>query len=119
MGWPWSKKTKAPRADSGTSPNRYAGKPLLRLLELYVIWALGKLPDEDAERLRGMAPKLTEAFGGDGTWQSALVTTMKIPANMPELIRDMWAKNQEVASANQVELRPQQFAEMFVDHNLV
>ncbi|MFO1015780.1 MAG: hypothetical protein U1E50_18650 [Caulobacteraceae bacterium] len=66
-----------------------------------------------------MAPKLTETFGGDGTWQSALATTMQMPANMPELIRGMWAKNQEIASANQVELRPQHFAEMFVDSNLV
>jgi hypothetical protein len=91
---------------------------LLRLLELYVIWALGQLSDEDAARLQAMAPKLTDLYGGDGSWQDALATTMELPGNMPELIRETWVKNQGIAAANGVELGSQQFAEMFVDSNL-
>jgi hypothetical protein len=90
---------------------------LLRLLELYVLWTLGELP-EDADHLEAMARKLVETLGGDGTWQDALATTMHMPDNMPELVRDMWGKSQEVAAASSVELLPQQFAEMFVDGNL-
>lgn len=122
MGWPWSKKEAAPEtptSDPNPKPERYVGKPLLRLLELYVIWAIGQLSDGDALRLKAMAPKLTDTFGGDGTLQDALETTMHLPGNMPELIRDMWASNQGIAAANGVELHPQQFAEMFVDSNLV
>lgn len=118
MGWPWSKKPKSPVAEIQTEASRYAGKPLLRLLELYVIWAIGELPDEEARRLETMSPKLAETFGGDGTWQGALAATMEMPPNMPDLIREMWAKNQGIASLNHVELRPQQFAEMFVASNL-
>ena len=121
MSWPWSKKetvSEAPKSGLSVNPERYAGKPLLRLLELYVIWALGQLSDEDSARLLAMAPKLTDTFGGDGTWQDALATSMHMPGNMPDLIRDMWAKNQGIATANGVELRPQEFAEMFVDSNL-
>lgn len=118
MRWLRSKKAETPRPAGRIDPERYTGKPLLRLLELYVIWAVGKLSDEDASRLQGMAPKLTEMYGGDGTWQSALATTMQMPENLPELIREMWAKNQTIASVNKVDLQPQQFAEMFVDSNL-
>ena len=121
MGWPWSKQDK-PQEIANTaaapSPDRYSGKPLLRLLELYVLWSLGELSDEDALRLGAMASKLTETFGGNGTWQDALETTMQMPSNMPELVRDMWAKNISIANNNGVELHPEQFAQKFVDSNL-
>ena len=121
MGWPWSKKDKPQEGVTSSpvsDPARYDGKPLLRLLELYVLWSLGQLSEDDASRLEAMAPKLTETFGGDGTWQNALANTMQMPPNMPELVRDMWVKNEEIANANGVELRPEQFAQMFVDSNL-
>jgi hypothetical protein len=99
--------------DSG----RYEGKPLLRLLELYVLWASDTLSDDDEARLFAMAPKLSEAFGGDGSWQSAIATAMQFPANMPQLIAENWAKNRALAQAEGVDLLPQRFAETFVDAN--
>lgn len=121
MNWPWSKKKthpEPPAAQPGAEIDRYAGKPLLRLLELYVLWALGRLAQKDEVSLQAMAPKLTGLYGGDGSWQSALATVMHMPEHMPDLVREMWAKNQDIATANGVELLPQQFAEMFVDKNL-
>jgi hypothetical protein len=41
-----------------------------------------------------------------------------MPADMTVAIRDMWARNLEIALANGVALRPQMFAEMFVNENL-
>ena len=96
---------------------RYEGKPLLRLLELYVLWASDKLSDEDEARIFAMAPKLSETFGGDGSWQSAIATAMQFPANMPQLIAENWTKNRALAEAEGVDLLPQQFAESFVDTN--
>lgn len=122
MGWPWSKKEAAPERPEivpSTSPERYAEKPMLRLLELYVLWSLDHLSEDDASRLEAMAAKLTGTFGGDGRWQDAISTAMELPENMPELIRETWSKNQEIAVANSVELPAQTFAEMFVDSNLV
>ena len=122
MGWPWSKKeatTPPPETAASIDPERYVGKPMIRLLELYVLWSLDHLSEDDALRLQDMAPKLTGTFGGDGRWQSAIATTMELPENMPELIRGMWTKNQQIAVANGVELSAQRFAEMFVDSNLV
>jgi hypothetical protein len=96
---------------------RYDGKPLLRLLELYVLWASDTLSDELEARVFAMAPKLWETFGGDGSWQSAIATAMQFPANMPQLIAANWTKNRALAEAEGVDLLPQKFAESFVDTN--
>jgi hypothetical protein len=37
---------------------RYDGKPLLRLLDMYVLWAIGKLPPDQEDVMNRAAPKL-------------------------------------------------------------
>jgi hypothetical protein len=96
---------------------RYEGKPLVRLLELYVLWATDTLSDEVEAKLYAMAPKLWETFGGDGSWQSAISTAMEFPPDMPGLIVENWKRNCAIAAANRAELLPQKFAETFVDAN--
>jgi len=96
----------------------YDGKPLLRLLELYVLMVIDELPAGDRQILERMAPKLQAVYGGNGEWHDAVATAVHMPVNMPVAIREMWAKNLEIARTNGVELPPQMFAEMFVDKNL-
>lgn len=48
-----------------------------------------------------------------------LSAELELPSNLPELIRNMWVRNQEIAATNRVVLSAQEFAEMFVDKNLV
>ena len=99
--------------------SRYDGKPLLRLLELYILNALDELPASEQESLNRLAPKLQAVYGGNGTWHGALEAAVHMPADMPQQIRDMWNKNLEIARANNVSaLSAQKFAEMFVDENL-
>jgi hypothetical protein len=86
-------------------------------LELYVLWSIGELAPDDSATLSAMAPKLKGTFGGDGTWQSAVAASMKMPPEMPSLIRSNWTKNQAIAAANNAKLTPQAFVEMFVDSN--
>ncbi len=97
---------------------RYDRKPLLRLLELYVLWAIGDLPQAEQQTLERMAPKLQAIYGGNGEWHEAVAAAVHMSADMPTAIRDMWAKNLEIARSNGVTLPPQVFAEMFVDQNL-
>lgn len=101
------------------SNSRYEGKPLLRLLECYVLNSLDLLPDRDRENLVAMQPRLEQLYGKRGSWDQIIAATMNFPAKMPSLIRGMWDRNKEIAKANEVNLDPQQFAEMFVDSNLV
>lgn len=99
--------------------DRYDGKPLLRLLELYVLKALGELPALEEETLAKLAPKLQTIYGGDGTWDGAIETAVRMPKDMPGQIRDLWAQNLQIAQAKNVPaLSAQQFAELFVDENL-
>lgn len=101
-----------------TSNRRYAGKPLLRVLECYVLWAIGELPESEEAKLRGMEPSLRQALKQQGGWREVIEKTMELPANMPELIRATWQKNQAIAQQQRLALSAQQFAEMFVDSNL-
>jgi len=101
-----------------TNNPRYDGKPLLRLLELYALRAIDELPQADQKTLERMAPKLQALYGGNGEWHEAVAAAVHMPADMPVAIKDMWAKNLEIARAKGVTLRPQAFAEIFVDENL-
>ena len=97
--------------------SRYQGKPLLRLIECYVLWAINELSEKDGKNLTEMAPKLREVYGIDGKWNEIIGGVMSFPDNMPELVRDMWARNQEVAMQKNTTLSPEQFAQIFVDQN--
>ena len=101
------------------SSSRYEGKPLLKLVESYVLWTIGQLPAKDAELLTQMTPKLQSIYGIQGDWQQIISAVMELPPNMPTLIRELWTKNTAIASENGVTLTPQHFAEMFVDKNLI
>ncbi|MBR0712096.1 hypothetical protein [Bradyrhizobium liaoningense] len=96
---------------------RYEGKPLLRLLELYVLRAIDELPQVDQQNLDKMAPKLQAIYGGGGTWHEAVAAAVHMPLDMPSKIRGIWVRNCEIARTNGVTLGAQTFAEMFVDEN--
>jgi hypothetical protein len=97
---------------------RYQGKPLLRLIELYVIDAIGALTPDDAKSLDAMTPKLSQIYGTTGDWRAAIAKGMAFPETMPEEIRKVWARNQEIARTNEATLTPEAFAVMFVDANI-
>jgi hypothetical protein len=99
---------------------RYQGKPLLRLLELYVLKAIDALPAPEQEALDKLSPKLQAVYGGDGQWHTAIEAAVHMPKDMPQIIREMWDKNLEIAKAKNVPaLTPDKFAELFVDENLI
>lgn len=96
---------------------RYDDLPLLRLLEFYVLNSIGELSAKEEQLLLGMEPMLQKTFGGRGKWHESIDSAVRMPTDMPQAMRDMWAKNQEIARHRGETLTPQQFAEMFVDAN--
>jgi hypothetical protein len=99
-------------------PNpRYKGKPLLGLLEFYVLWAIGELPAKKAAFLENITPNLQATFKRGGNWQSIIAAEMEFPSDLPEMLRKLWERNCEIARQNRVILTTQQFAEMVVDEN--
>jgi hypothetical protein len=97
---------------------RYDGKPLLRLIELFVIDAIGELQPTDAATLEAMTPKLQRLYDTSGDWRAAISKAMAFPPSMPEAIRGMWEKNQQIAVQTGTTLTVEEFSVMFVDSNI-
>ena len=97
--------------------NRYVGRPFLRLLECYVLVAIGQLETGHAEILRCMEPKLEQTYGMTGTWLEIVRAQMELPDSLPEKIHSLWERNVELAKAHGVVIDPNQFATSFVDQN--
>jgi hypothetical protein len=75
-------------ADLSESNNqRYQGKPLLRLLDSYVLALTGHLDREMEAKVAGLVKK---KFGGSD-WRSTLRKETKLPADMDKRIRDLWS----------------------------
>jgi hypothetical protein len=98
--------------------SRYENKPLLRLLECYVLWAIKELGEKEAQILDEMTPKLKTIYQKQGDWREIISSVMALPADLPTKIQAMWEKNKRIGEGHSVTLEAQKFAEMFVDQNL-
>lgn len=94
--------------------DRYNGRPLLILLENYVLSAIGNLTP-DKEQLAASATQ--RVFGGDADWRSTLRGTLHLGDSLDESLRQMWATNQQRAQQAGVTLAPEEFARMVADQN--
>jgi hypothetical protein len=102
-----------------TAPDpRYDGKPFLKFLEFYVLWAIGELPAADAETMLAMTPQLEQTYGALGRWPDVIAKAMSFPPGMASAIRATWAKNTQIAARANTTLSPEAFARMFVDSNI-
>jgi len=95
-------------------PDRYQGRPLLIVLENYVLECIGKLSPESSERLSGM---MQQVFGGTKDWKQTLRDVLHLDPALDGELRDLWTKNEALARQNGIELHPVQFAKMVVDEN--
>jgi len=112
---------KKPKSNQGNLEQsaRYNGKPMLRILELYILDAIGYLSPEDEAKMDRLTPKFAQTLGQTGGWREIVSKNMNFPDNMGESIRGLWDKNSKIAIDANQELSPQKFAEMFADTNLV
>jgi hypothetical protein len=97
---------------------RYEGKPLLRLIECYVLRAINALSEEQNGALEELTPYLQKTYNRTGSWHEIIAAQMEFPSDLPERIRGMWSRNQEIAKRVGDVLEPEQFAQMFVDSNI-
>jgi len=101
----------------GEESFEFSTDPFVRLLEFYVLWAIGKLPQKQVETLKQMTPKLEKTFGKRGAWQEVVSAHMEFPPDMVDQIKDLWLRNAEMAKKNGETLRADDFARMFVAKN--
>jgi hypothetical protein len=107
--------TTAPRV---VSNDRYSGRPLVPLLECYVLWAIGELGGEQAAVLAEMTPGLRSVYRADGDWHDVIAAAMRWRPDMPQRIRAAWARYVLLRrGASPPSARA--FAEAFVDDRFV
>ena len=95
-------------------PERYKGRPLLILLENYVLDCIGELPPDKQALARSTVQRV---FGGGDDWRATMRERLQLVPTMDEALRGMWARNQELAKQSRQELQPIQFAKMVADQN--
>lgn len=96
---------------------RYEGKPFLRLLELYVIWSIGELNEEQKSSLNQLTPKLQKTYGVEDGWHEIVSNQMEFPSDLPEKIKSIWKKNKLNLGSQGIKAEPEVFAQQFVDNN--
>ncbi|WP_066554221.1 hypothetical protein [Croceicoccus bisphenolivorans] len=98
--------------------DRYSGKPFLKLLDAYVVDAIGHMDGATELELAAMEPQMRGALGLSGDWRSLVEQRMKFPAGMSGAIREVWDKGRlKFIAGNGREPDPLEFTIHFVDTN--
>ena len=95
-------------------PERYAGRPLLIVLENYVLDCIGELPEDKQALARSIVQRV---WSGGDDWKATVRGQLHLESSMDEAMRGMWSRNQELARQHNQQLHPIQFAKMVVDQN--
>jgi len=97
--------------------DRYDGKPLLRLMECYVLKAIDALDTQEESGLERMEPGLSKVLGRKGSWDKMLAEEMNLPGGLSGEIHKIWRESCQIAARESEALEPNDFAQMFVDAN--
>ena len=97
-------------------PDRYKGRPLLLILDNYVLDCIGELPPDQQ---KGVGSLVQQVWGGTADWKKTVRSILSLTKVMDENIRQLWETNQQIAKENNETLHPVQFAKMLVDENFL
>ena len=104
-------------ADKDAMSSRYDGKPFLRLLDSFVLDAIGLLTDAQKEGLATVQPRLAQLYGVDGTWQQIVAAQLSLPESFREDVSRVWSNYLASAKAQGLSVDPNEFVERFVGEN--
>lgn len=99
---------------AAAEPERYTGRPLLILMENYVLDCIGELT---ADMANSSGEAVRKVFGGGSDWKATLREKLQLESSLDDNMRHLWTRNQDIAKQNGVELHPVQFAKMIADTN--
>jgi hypothetical protein len=94
-------------------PERYRGRPIILVLEAYVLDTLGELPP----RMQELVPELVQrAFGGSGgDWKATVRQQLRWKPEMDQAILDDWKRYQAKAEKEGQVANSLDFAQQFAD----
>lgn len=93
-------------------PERYQSKPILLIIENYVMVVIGELPPEEATAVQAVVQKL---WGGGPDWMQTLRRELAWEASFDEAISQNWAGFQATARDQGADASPLEFARLFAD----
>jgi len=103
--------------DPQGTPDRYKDRPLLRLLDCYILDVIGELPKQQKEVLEKLEPRLHEVFGSTGSWREIVEVQMGFVPSVPLGIETVWASFQENEQRLGRKPSPAEFVREFVAQN--
>ena len=89
-------------------------RPLLLLLENYVLDCIGELTPAQSAKI-GVA--VQRVFGGASDWRQTLRQEVGLHEATDVMIQRLWVRNQAIARERNETLHPDQFAKMVVNEN--
>ena len=95
---------------------RYAGRPLLRLLDDYVLDVIGALPDETPPVLLKVVHLAYPNTPGH-TWREVLENELELQPDLKRKILAMWLDYQQFMAGQGETADPSEFAVSFADAN--
>ena len=97
--------------------SRYDGKPFQRLLDCYVLKAIGCLDAQQEAALCAMESKLAQVYGTEGSWDVIVANQMDFADELPAQIASIWEAGKAKAAALGLTVDPKEFTSQFVDTN--
>lgn len=95
--------------------DRYAGQAIHRLVELWVLWAIGELSAVDELTLRSLEPELRKTWRREGEWHELIAAILNSPPKLPDDLRRMWQRNLAIAQERNEEPPKNYFARSIAD----
>lgn len=95
-------------------PERYRGRPLLVVLENYVLAAIGELAPDRSGTVGELVQRV---FGGGADWMGTVRQCLELAPTLDDDLRRMWSDAQRQATERGITLHAVQFAKMVADQN--
>ena len=102
-----------------TDAARYEERPFLKLLDCYVLRAIGQLDDVQAAALQSIEPQLAAVYGQEMPWFQLVSDQMQFPEDVDASIQQVWVAAQMKAGEQGAEIDPSEFTRQFVDTNFL
>jgi hypothetical protein len=93
-------------------PERYAGKPILLIIENYVMVVIGELPAEEATAVQNVVQRV---WGGSPDWMSTVRRELAWETSFDEAILQNWEGYRKAARQQGAAASPSEFARLFAD----
>lgn len=99
------------------APYQQQGRPLDLFFELFIVNAIGELPQETLSALDDFSTKHPTFFAAtQGNWQQFVFQKLKLSETIEVAIWDLWLRNKDIAGSKGMQYHPWHFAINFVQN---